>query len=88
MGGGSLVRSPAQAWRSRVDGRGGTSMATVRVTVTPINDQPQAADDALSLAEDGTASASVATNDSPSGDGGNVASVDLGQRQDGLAVYA
>ena len=37
------------------DGQGGTSMATVRVTVTPINDQPQAADDALSLAEDGSA---------------------------------
>uniref|UniRef100_UPI002FDF5167 Ig-like domain-containing protein n=2 Tax=Zoogloea TaxID=349 RepID=UPI002FDF5167 len=54
------------------DGQGGGATATVSVTVTPVNDLPQATDDMASVAEDTPLTGSVAGNDSPSGDGGNV----------------
>src|SRR4051794_17309141 len=34
------------------DGHGGTDAATVRITVTPVNDAPDARDDAYTTAED------------------------------------
>ncbi|MDB5340240.1 MAG: thrombospondin, partial [Planctomycetaceae bacterium] len=55
------------------DTDGSTSTATVAVTVTAVDDVPVAVADTLSVAEDsGTTSGNLATNDIPSGDGGNV----------------
>ncbi|WP_168210865.1 Ig-like domain-containing protein [Persicimonas caeni] len=45
------------------DGNGGSDTATVSLTITPVNDPPQAADDSTSLAEDTTASIDVLAND-------------------------
>uniref|UniRef100_UPI0035B013C7 Ig-like domain-containing protein n=1 Tax=Zoogloea sp. TaxID=49181 RepID=UPI0035B013C7 len=53
------------------DGQGGSATARVSVTVTPVDDLPQAADDAWTTREDEALTGSVADNDSPSGDGGN-----------------
>ena len=47
-------------------------VATVSVTITSVNDLPQATDDAASTPEDIVLKGSVAANDTPSGDGGNV----------------
>src|SRR6185369_7459149 len=47
--------------------------ATASITVTPVDDLPVAVDDAIvGVAEDTPYSATLAGNDSPSGDGGNV----------------
>ena len=55
------------------DANGDVSTATVSVTVTAVNDLPVAVDDSLTVAEDsGTSSGTLAGNDTPSGDGGNV----------------
>ncbi len=52
---------------------GDTSTAAVAITVTAVDDVPVAVDDALTVAEDsGLTTGSVAANDTPSGDGGNV----------------
>ena len=49
------------------DGQGGTDTATVNVTVTAVNDNPDAVDDTLAVAEDsGAATVAVLTNDSDS----------------------
>ena len=45
------------------DGNGGSRVTTVSVTVTPVNDAPEAADDLLMLDEDGQALLSVLLND-------------------------
>jgi cysteine-rich repeat protein len=45
------------------DGQGGTSTASLFVTVTSVNDPPTAVDDALTLAEDTTAGVYVLGND-------------------------
>lgn len=45
------------------DGKGGSRMATVSVTVTPVNDAPVAADDLLVLDEDSQALLAVLGND-------------------------
>ena len=52
--------------------------ATVDITVTPVNDVPVAADDTLSAVEDTPLTGTLATNDTPSGDGGNVWAVATG----------
>jgi hypothetical protein len=52
--------------------------ATVTLTVTAVDDAPVAADDSVVVAEDGSVSGSVAGNDTPSGDGGNVWTLDQG----------
>ncbi|WP_068704162.1 Ig-like domain-containing protein [Paludibacter jiangxiensis] len=57
------------------DGNGGTATATVTVTITSVNDVPVAKDDAVSVVECTSVSGTVAGNDTPSGDGGNVWSV-------------
>ncbi|TKB92562.1 MAG: tandem-95 repeat protein, partial [Nitrospira sp.] len=56
------------------DGDGGTSANyDTTVTVSGVNDAPVAVADTLTVAEDsGTTSGTLATNDTPSGDGGNV----------------
>ncbi len=46
------------------DGNGGTDMATVTVTVDPVNDNPVAEDDTATLDEDTAVIVSVLTNDS------------------------
>lgn len=52
---------------------GSTSTAVVAITVTAIDDVPVAVADILVVAEDsGATSGNLATNDIPSGDGGNV----------------
>jgi hypothetical protein len=68
------------------DRQGGAATATVSVTVTPVNDLPQAADDALAVAEDELLVGSVAGNDSPSGDGGNVWSLVTGPSHGSLVL--
>ncbi len=58
------------------DGNGGTDTATVSVAVTPVNDAPEAGDDAATTAEDVQVGIEVLANDSdPDGDTLTVASV-------------
>ncbi|MCB8978743.1 MAG: tandem-95 repeat protein [Ardenticatenaceae bacterium] len=45
------------------DGRGGTGVATVTVTVTPVNDEPVAVDDAATTDEDTAVTVDVLAND-------------------------
>ena len=45
------------------DGHGGTDTATVSITVTPVNDQPDAVNDALTTAENTAGQVNVLTND-------------------------
>ncbi len=45
------------------DGHGGTDTATVSITVTPVNDQPDAINDALTTAENTAGQVNVLTND-------------------------
>jgi large repetitive protein len=45
------------------DGNGGTSTATVNVTITPVNDAPVAVNDTVSTAEDTPVTISVLSND-------------------------
>jgi Ca2+-binding RTX toxin-like protein len=45
------------------DGRGGSSSATIAVTVLPVNDDPDPADDEVSVAEDGIVTLDVVAND-------------------------
>jgi VCBS repeat len=54
------------------DGKGGTATGTINITVVPVNDIPIAKDDAVSVVEGTSVSGTVAGNDTPSGDGGNV----------------
>jgi VCBS repeat-containing protein len=54
------------------DNNGDVSTATVNLTVAPVNDLPVAANDTLAATEDTTLNGTLATNDTPSGDGGNV----------------
>ena len=46
------------------DGRGGTAVGAVNITVTPANDAPVAADDTVTTAEDATVHGNVLSNDS------------------------
>ena len=62
--------------------------ATVDITVTPVNDVPVAADDTLSAVEDTPLTGSLATNDTPSGDGGNVWAVATGPSNGTVTVGA
>ena len=58
---------------SITDTDGDSSVATVSVIVTPVDDVPVAVDDTLTVAEDSVANTgNLATNDTPSFDGGNV----------------
>jgi CshA-type fibril repeat protein len=58
------------------DGRGGSASATVRVTVTAVNDSPDAVDDAATTRENKPVSIAVLANDSDAdGDALEVASV-------------
>ena len=51
------------------DGNGGTDTATVTVTVNPVNDDPSAFDNNLTVAEDGSGSVNVIADDTdPDGD--------------------
>ena len=54
------------------DANGDVSMATVSVTVTAVNDLPVAVADSVTVNEDTVFSGTLAGNDTPSGDGGNV----------------
>ena len=51
---------------------GDCSTATVTITVNPVDDAPIAVNDVNSTNEDTPVSGNAATNDTPSGDGGNV----------------
>ena len=54
------------------DADGDTSTATVTINVVSVNDVPVAVNDVVSTNEDTPLTGSVAGNDTPSGDGGNV----------------
>ncbi|MEO0444720.1 MAG: Ig-like domain-containing protein, partial [Verrucomicrobiota bacterium] len=54
------------------DSEGATDTATVTVTVASVDDFPEAKDDAFSTDEDVVLSGDLATNDTLSGDGGNL----------------
>ena len=54
------------------DANGDVSTATVNLTVASVNDLPVAVNDTLNATEDTTLNGTLATNDTPSGDGGNV----------------
>jgi large repetitive protein len=49
------------------DGNGGTDMGHVSITVTPVNDPPNAVNDSLTTAEDTVANLNVLANDSDDG---------------------
>ncbi|MCK6386645.1 MAG: Ig-like domain-containing protein, partial [Zoogloea sp.] len=68
------------------DGQGGAATATVSVTVTPVNDLPQAVDDVVGVNEDSPLTGSLAGNDSPSGDGGNIWSLVAGPGHGSLVL--
>ena len=59
--------------------------ATVTITITAVDDAPVAADDSFGTAEDTPLGGTVAGNDTPSGDGGNVWSL-VTQALHGIAV--
>ena len=59
--------------------------ATVTITITSVDDAPVAADDSFGTAEDTPLGGTVAGNDTPSGDGGNVWSL-VTQALHGTAV--
>ena len=59
--------------------------ATVTITITTVDDLPVAADDSFGTAEDTPIGGTVAGNDTPSGDGGNVWSL-VTQSLHGIAV--
>ncbi|WP_246335774.1 beta strand repeat-containing protein [Azomonas macrocytogenes] len=54
------------------DGDGDTSTATVNLTVTPVNDLPVAVDDSVTTGKNTPVGGTLAGNDTPSGDGGNL----------------
>ncbi len=55
--------------------------ATVTITITAVDDQPVANDDTNTTLEDTPVSGATAGNDTPSGDGGNVWSLDRRERR-------
>ena len=67
------------------DGNGGTSSATVTVTVLPANDAPQATDDAVSVDEDDSVTISVLDNDSDI-DGDILSVISVGAAANGAAI--
>ncbi|MEZ5613420.1 MAG: retention module-containing protein, partial [Rhodocyclaceae bacterium] len=62
--------------------------ATVDVTVTAVNDVPVATDDTLAAVEDTPLTGTLATNDTPSGDGGNVWALASGPANGSVTVNA
>ena len=54
------------------DANGDKSTATVRITVVSVNDLPVAEDDHISGMEETSVAGNLSTNDTPSGDGGNI----------------
>ena len=70
------------------DADGDTSIATVTVNVASVNDLPVAVNDTISATEDTTKTGSLATNDIPSGDGGNVWSLVSGAAHGTVTVNA
>jgi len=53
-----------------------TDVSQLIITITPVNDLPSAIRDAFTIAEDNILTGNLGTNDTPSGDGGNIWSVD------------
>ncbi|MBV9957437.1 MAG: tandem-95 repeat protein, partial [Acidobacteria bacterium] len=79
-GGGALVYTPnanfngSDSFTYRItDGNGGTDTATVTVTVNPVNDPPDAVDDAASTNEDTAVNINVRANDT----GGDCSAVNV-----------
>ncbi|MDP4270063.1 MAG: Ig-like domain-containing protein, partial [Bacteroidota bacterium] len=54
------------------DANGDKSTATVKITVVSVNDLPVAEDDHITGVEETAVTGNLSTNDTPSGDGGNV----------------
>ena len=83
IAGGGVRYTPAANWHGTDrftyvadDGNGGTAEASVEVTVSPVNDVPEAADDAATTLEDEAVTVNVLANDTdPDGDGLRVSSV-------------
>jgi hypothetical protein len=57
------------------DGSGATSTGTVQLTVTPVNDKPDAIDDEATITDGGSTTVDVLTNDKGLGDGLKAVSV-------------
>jgi gliding motility-associated-like protein len=57
------------------DGHGGTATGIINIKIVSVNDVPVAKDDAVSVVECTSVSGTVAGNDTPSGDGGNIWSI-------------
>ncbi len=80
---GGVLYTPSANWHGTDsftyevdDGNGGTASASVEVTVSPVNDVPEAAGDSASTVEDEAVTVDVLANDTdPDGDGLRVASV-------------
>jgi hypothetical protein len=69
------------------DGRGGTDTATVTVSVTPVNDAPDAADDSASTMEDTAVSIDVLANDTDI-DGDTLSIAGVGTPANGAAAIS
>ncbi|MCP5308579.1 MAG: retention module-containing protein [Zoogloeaceae bacterium] len=70
------------------DANGDVSTATATINVAPVNDVPVAADDTLAAVEDTPLTGSLAANDTPSGDGGNVWALASGPANGSVTVNA
>lgn len=68
------------------DGAGGTSTATVNITVFPVNDNPRVTDDSIGVAEDGNVTLDPVTNDSDV-DGGALSIIGLTTPANGTATF-
>ncbi|MBA3606867.1 MAG: tandem-95 repeat protein, partial [Acidimicrobiia bacterium] len=81
----ATITLTAQDSGGTANGGQNTRTQSFVVTVTAVDDLPVAVGDAASVAEDASVSGSVAGNDTPSGDGGNVYAL-AGQAVNGVAV--
>ncbi|HEX4405900.1 MAG TPA: Ig-like domain-containing protein [Polyangia bacterium] len=68
------------------DADGSTSTATVSLNVTPVDFVPVAKNDSFTTTEDAPVSGNLATNDTPSADGGNVWSLVTGPAHGSVTV--
>ncbi|MBK8386167.1 MAG: tandem-95 repeat protein [Candidatus Accumulibacter sp.] len=70
------------------DADGDVSTATALLTVNPIDDLPVAVDDTFLTDEDSALTQTLATNDTPSGDGGNTWALATGPSHGSVVVNA
>jgi VCBS repeat-containing protein len=68
----SNYNGPVPVVTYHIESISGTTSSTLTIDVTPVNDVPVAVNDIASVNEDAVLTGTVVTNDTPSGDGGNI----------------